>query len=190
MYEISCSYKIATFSENSLVTDVICTVKPVLSSHSKKDQKFGFQDRSLLNAGQKYCRMLHREHSAILSTFIKLPFTIKTFVLSIFKWPLKTGFTVLSSYQLTQFMGHVGVQHIFRGKSSQKLTSHQKFTNLKLYIVFRQFVQHVICEPVDDTFTSFTATTSRLFRLNTDYGLQHFCRRVCRVAENSTIVLL
>ena len=35
-----------------------------------------------------HCRM----HSAILSTFIKLQFAIKTFVLSIFKWPLKTGF--------------------------------------------------------------------------------------------------
>ena len=31
----------------------------------------------LLNAGQKYCRMLHGEHSAILSTFIKLPFVFK-----------------------------------------------------------------------------------------------------------------
>ena len=27
------------------------------------------------------------EHSAILLTFIKLPFVIKTFVLSIFEWP-------------------------------------------------------------------------------------------------------
>ena len=34
------------------------------------------------------------EHSAILSTFIKLPFVVKIFVLSIFEWPLKTGFTV------------------------------------------------------------------------------------------------
>ena len=33
------------------------------------------------------------EHSVILSTFIKLPFSIKTFVLSIFKWPPKTGFS-------------------------------------------------------------------------------------------------
>ena len=40
--------------------------------------------------------MLQREHSAILSPFIKLPFVIKTFVLSIFKCWLKTGFTVLS----------------------------------------------------------------------------------------------
>ena len=35
-----------------------------------------------------------REHSAILSTFIKLPFVFKIFVLSMFEWPLKTGFTV------------------------------------------------------------------------------------------------
>ena len=34
---------------------------------------------------------------AILSTFIKLPFVIKIFVLSIFEWSLKTGFTVISS---------------------------------------------------------------------------------------------
>ena len=38
--------------------------------------------------------MLQGEHSATLSTFIKLTFFIKTFVFSIFKWPLKTGFTV------------------------------------------------------------------------------------------------
>ena len=38
--------------------------------------------------------MLHVEHSAILSTFIKLPFVIKIFVLSISEWLLKTGFTV------------------------------------------------------------------------------------------------
>ena len=38
--------------------------------------------------------MLQREHSAILSTFVKLPVVIKTFVLSIFLWPFYTGFTV------------------------------------------------------------------------------------------------
>ena len=38
--------------------------------------------------------MLHGEHSAILSAFIKLLLSIKAFVLSILKWPLKTGFTV------------------------------------------------------------------------------------------------
>ena len=30
--------------------------------------KIGFQDQLSLNAGQKYCRMLYEEHSAILST--------------------------------------------------------------------------------------------------------------------------
>ena len=38
--------------------------------------------------------MLQGEHSAILSTFIKLPFVIKIFVLWIFECPFYTGFTV------------------------------------------------------------------------------------------------
>ena len=49
------------------------TIKSVLSGHSKRRPKIGFQDRLSLNAGQKCCRMLQGEHSAILSTFIKLP---------------------------------------------------------------------------------------------------------------------
>ena len=65
-------------------------VKPPLS----KRQKNCFQDRLSLNAGQKYCSMLQGEHSAILSTFIKLPFVIKIIVLSISEWPFYTGFTV------------------------------------------------------------------------------------------------
>ena len=39
--------------------------------------------------------MFQGEHSAILLTFIKLPFVIKIFVLSIFEWLFYTGFTVL-----------------------------------------------------------------------------------------------
>ena len=77
---------------NKLVIAIFCwklhiTVKPVLSSHSKRRPKIGFQDRLSLNAGPKYCR-------AILSTFIKLPFVFMIFVLSIFEWLIKTGFTV------------------------------------------------------------------------------------------------
>ena len=53
----------------------------------------GFQDKLLLNAGQKYRRMLPLEHSAILLTCIELLHGFKTFVCSIFEWPLKTGFT-------------------------------------------------------------------------------------------------
>ena len=66
-----------------------CIVKPILSSHSKRRQNNYFQDRLSLNAGQT--------HSAILSTFIRLPLVFKTFVLSIVEWPLKTGFTVPNS---------------------------------------------------------------------------------------------
>ena len=58
-----------------------------------KRPKIGFQ----YHLGQKYCRTLQGEHTAILSTFIKLPFVIKIFVLSIFEWPFNTGFTVYIS---------------------------------------------------------------------------------------------
>ena len=64
-----------------------CVKRPI-----SQRQKIGFQDKLSLNAGQKYCRMLR--NSAILSTFIKQPFLIKIFVLSIFEWPFYTGFTV------------------------------------------------------------------------------------------------
>ena len=57
--------------------------KPCLKQSFKKKTKIGFQDRLSLNAGQKYCRMLQREHSALPSTFNKLPSAIKNF-LSIF----------------------------------------------------------------------------------------------------------
>ena len=59
--------------------------KTCLKRPPRKNTKIVFQYRLSLNAGQKYCRMLQLEHSAILSTFINLPFSIKTFVLSIFK---------------------------------------------------------------------------------------------------------
>ena len=66
--------------------------KTCLKQPLKRTPKLGFQYQLSLNAGQKYCRK--EEHSAILSTNIKLPFSIKTLVLSTFNWPLKTGFTV------------------------------------------------------------------------------------------------
>ena len=68
-----------------------CVKRPL-----SKKTKIGFQDQLLLNAGQKFCRMLQGEHSALLLTFIKLSFVIKTYVLSIFEWPFFTGFTVHS----------------------------------------------------------------------------------------------
>ena len=72
-------------SENSKA----CVKRPLL-----KRLKNGFQDQLSLNAGQKYCRMLQGDDSAIFLTFIKLPSVIKIFVLSIFEGPFYTGFIV------------------------------------------------------------------------------------------------
>ena len=74
------------------------TVKFVLSGHSKRIPKIDYQDRLSLNAGQKVLQNAPREHSAILSTYIKPPFVFKNFVLSIFGRPFKTDFTVYGGH--------------------------------------------------------------------------------------------
>ena len=56
--------------------------KTCLKRPLKKNTKICFQYQLSLNESQKYCRMLQGEHFVILSTFIKLQFTIKTFFLS------------------------------------------------------------------------------------------------------------
>ena len=45
------------------------------------------------------------EHSAVLLTCIKVPHGFKTFVLSVFEWPLKTGFNVLCWNRIYQLEG-------------------------------------------------------------------------------------
>ena len=67
------------------------TVKPVLSGHSKRRPKLVFRtDYRLMQVKS----IAGWEHYAILSTFIKLSFVIKIFVLSIVEWPLKTSYTI------------------------------------------------------------------------------------------------
>ena len=69
-----------------------------------KRPQIGFQDQLSLNAGQKYCRMPQWEHSAILSTFIRLPFTINFLFLS-------GRFTqVLRQYQLELV---ISLEHVY-----------------------------------------------------------------------------
>ena len=70
------------------------TVKPVLGGHSKRRPKLVFKTDYLLMQVKSIAECSKKEHSAILSTFIKLPFVFKIFVLSNFEWLLKTGFTV------------------------------------------------------------------------------------------------
>ena len=66
------------FSKIVILYSNACVKQPL-----SERPKIGFQDQLSLNTGQKYCRVLQGEHSAILLTFIKLPFVIKVFVLSI-----------------------------------------------------------------------------------------------------------
>ena len=90
MYPQNC-WSLKTYSKT-------CLKRPL-----SKRPKMGYQDQLSYNAGQKYCRMLQGEHSAILSTCIELPHGFKTFVLCIFELPLKTGFTVYSVYLTLTF---------------------------------------------------------------------------------------
>ena len=85
-----------------------CVKRPL-----SKRRKIGFQYQLSLNAGQKYCRMLHLEQSALLSTFIKLPFVIKLFVLPIFEWSFYTGFTVYSEIFERILFLRIALEHIY-----------------------------------------------------------------------------
>ena len=60
------------------------TVKLVLSGHSKKTKNW-LSRLIIAKCRSKVLQNAPKEHSAILSTFIKLPFAVKTFVLSIFE---------------------------------------------------------------------------------------------------------
>ena len=88
-------------------TENTCVKRP-----NSKRPKIRFQDQLLLNAGHRYCRMLQGEHFAILSTFIKLPFVIKIFVLSIFEWPFYTGFTVYQSKKEGKYQESIQAPHL------------------------------------------------------------------------------
>ena len=97
--------------------------KTCLKGQLKKNSKIGFQYQLSLNAGQKHCRMLQVEHSAILSTFIKLPFSIKTFVLSTFKWPLKTGFCLFDWFDSLHSINNLSIKQgqVFLGWTRTEL---------------------------------------------------------------------
>ena len=81
-------YKFILDENNIIIELVHCTVKPVYNGHSQKDRKLVFKTNYRL-------MKVKGEHSAILLTFIKLPFVIKIFVLSVLEWPFYTGFTGL-----------------------------------------------------------------------------------------------
>ena len=53
-----------------------------------------FSNRLFLNASHKYCRMLQESILQYFHPSLSYHLPFKTFNLSIFEWPLKTGFTV------------------------------------------------------------------------------------------------
>ena len=61
----------------------------------KKKTKNWFSRPIIAWCRSKVLQNAPKEHSAIFSTFIKLPFMFKDIGLSIFEWPLKAGFTVI-----------------------------------------------------------------------------------------------
>ena len=86
-----------------------------------------FKTKLSLKAGQKCCRML-QEHSAILLIFIKLPFVIKIFVLSIFEWPFYTGFTV---FIYAKNFDRKKIQLKHQVNLTQEYQNHRSLTHLR-----------------------------------------------------------
>ena len=84
-----------------------CTVKPL-----KKKTKIDFQDQLSLNAGQKYCKMLQREHSAILSTSIKLPSVIKKPLSCLFLSGRLRQVLLFSKFSFWEVLGRIYGQKI------------------------------------------------------------------------------
>ena len=78
--------------------------------------------------------MLQGEHFAILSTFVKLQFVIKIFVLSIFEWPFYTSFTVFAYKNLERT--------IFEDVVCYKVTCYNKCNEC---LTNQSFVTFAIC---------------------------------------------
>ena len=74
------------------------TVLPVLSGHSKRRPKIGFQDLLSLNAGQKYCRILQESILQYFRPSLSYHLSLRPLFSLFFEWPLKTGFTVITKY--------------------------------------------------------------------------------------------
>ena len=78
--------------------------------HPLSRQKMVFKNNYSLMQIKSIVRVEYSKHSAILSTFIKLPVVTKIFVLSIFERPFYTGFTVCDRYHFA--MGLAISEHL------------------------------------------------------------------------------
>ena len=76
--------------------------KNCLKRPLKKKTKIGFQDRLLLNAGQKYCRMLSWSIPQYFRSSLSYHLSSRPLFCLFFEWPLKTDFTVFQGPQWHQ----------------------------------------------------------------------------------------
>ena len=83
----------------------------------------------------KVLQIAPREHSALLLTFIKLPFAVKTFDLSTSEWPLMISFTVylnlLQAKELLAFRGYFDPPTRMRPKSKNCFSLVSSFSLLE-----------------------------------------------------------
>ena len=104
---LSCGTRIYPILKKSVDPDHLANQiysKTCLKQPLSKIPKIGFQDQLSLHAGQNYCKMLQVEHSAILSTFINLPFVTKIVVLSILSGRLRQVLLYANSWNTACYM--------------------------------------------------------------------------------------
>ena len=80
-----------------------CVKRPL-----SKRPKIGFKTNYCLMQVKSIAECYKRNILQYVSTFSKLPFVIKIFVLSIFEWPFYTGFTVLTVVSIVLQSSAVG----------------------------------------------------------------------------------
>ena len=83
-----------TYSKGHYQYSKTCLKRPLI-----KKTKIGFQDQLLLNAGQKYCRMLQREHSAIRLISLSYPLSLRHLFYIFVSGRLRQGFLYLKIQQ-------------------------------------------------------------------------------------------
>ena len=118
----------------------LCTIwwmysKTCVKQPLSKRPKIGFQDQLLLNVGQKYCRMLQREHSAISLTFIELPLVIKIFFFVYFWVAILHKFYCISLCYAAYIISKSGVKY-----KSWKL----QFAILRASLIFQKLFPYAV----------------------------------------------
>ena len=105
-------------------TLLVNTVKPVLSGHPKRP-KIGFQDRQdrlLLNAGQKYCRMLSWSILQYFQPSLTSTICLRPLFCIFLSGPLRQ--VLLYMYFLT-----TGMMHVKKIKIGEKVSSIARVKN-------------------------------------------------------------